>query len=102
MATPRVVMMRALRGVEHAAGGAVVGPAQRPRRPGQPKTPEPPGRSVRDEAALVGKGRSGQVKAADAPGCRGYILRMDEFRARRVVDALRDRGIDGHLAKVSV
>jgi hypothetical protein len=27
---------------------------------------------------------------------------MDEFRARRVVDALRDRGIDGHLAKVSV
>ena len=27
---------------------------------------------------------------------------MDEFRARRVVDALRDRGIDGHLAKVGV
>jgi hypothetical protein len=27
---------------------------------------------------------------------------MDEFRARRVVDALRDRGINGHLAKVSV
>ena len=27
---------------------------------------------------------------------------MDEFRARRVVDALRDRGIDAHLAKVSV
>jgi hypothetical protein len=27
---------------------------------------------------------------------------MDENRARRVVDALRDRGIDGHLAKVSV
>jgi hypothetical protein len=29
-------------------------------------------------------------------------LLMDEFRARRVVDALRDRGIDGHLAKVGV
>jgi hypothetical protein len=27
---------------------------------------------------------------------------MDEFRARRVVDALRDRGIDGHLAKAGV
>ncbi len=27
---------------------------------------------------------------------------MDEFRARRVVDALRDRGIDAHLAKASV
>ena len=27
---------------------------------------------------------------------------MDENRARRVVDALRDRGIDGHLAKVGV
>jgi hypothetical protein len=27
---------------------------------------------------------------------------MDEFRARRVVDALRDRGINGHLAKAGV
>ena len=27
---------------------------------------------------------------------------MDENRARRVVDALRDRGINAHLAKVSV
>ena len=27
---------------------------------------------------------------------------MDEFRARRVVDALRDRGIDGHLIKAGV
>ena len=27
---------------------------------------------------------------------------MDEFRARRVVDALRDRGINAHLAKASV
>jgi hypothetical protein len=27
---------------------------------------------------------------------------MDEFRARHVVDALRDRGINAHLAKVSV
>src|SRR5258706_13385549 len=27
---------------------------------------------------------------------------MDEFRARRVVDALRDRGVDAHLAKASV
>jgi hypothetical protein len=27
---------------------------------------------------------------------------MDENRARRVVDALRDRGVDGHLAKVSI
>jgi hypothetical protein len=27
---------------------------------------------------------------------------MDENRARRVVDALRERGINGHLAKVSV
>jgi hypothetical protein len=27
---------------------------------------------------------------------------MDEFRARRVVDALRDRGIDGHLARAGV
>lgn len=26
---------------------------------------------------------------------------MDENRARRVADALRDRGIDGHLARVS-
>ncbi len=30
------------------------------------------------------------------------FTRMDENRARRVVDALRDRGIDGHLAKVGV
>jgi hypothetical protein len=27
---------------------------------------------------------------------------MDEHRARRVVDSLRDRGINAHLAKVSV
>jgi hypothetical protein len=27
---------------------------------------------------------------------------MDENRARRVVDALRERGIDGHLARVGV
>ena len=27
---------------------------------------------------------------------------MDENRARRVVDALRDRGVDAHMAKVSV
>ena len=27
---------------------------------------------------------------------------MDENRARRVVDRLRDRGVDAHLAKVSV
>jgi hypothetical protein len=27
---------------------------------------------------------------------------MDENRARRVVDALRDRGVDGHLAKVGI
>jgi hypothetical protein len=27
---------------------------------------------------------------------------MEEFRARRVVDALRDRGIDAHLANVGV
>ncbi len=27
---------------------------------------------------------------------------MDENRARRVVDALRDRGVDGHIAKVGV
>jgi len=27
---------------------------------------------------------------------------VDEDRARRVVDALRDRGIDGHLARVGV
>lgn len=32
----------------------------------------------------------------------GYSVRMDEFRARRVVDALRDRGIDGHLARLGV
>ena len=27
---------------------------------------------------------------------------MDEFRARRVVDALRDRGVDAHLLKGGV
>ncbi|MEU8381333.1 hypothetical protein [Streptosporangium sp. NPDC048865] len=27
---------------------------------------------------------------------------MEENRARRIVDALRDRGIDGHLARVGV
>ena len=27
---------------------------------------------------------------------------MDENRARRVVDALRDRGIDAHIAKAGV
>ena len=27
---------------------------------------------------------------------------MDEFRARRVVDTLRDRGIDAHLARAGV
>jgi hypothetical protein len=32
----------------------------------------------------------------------GLCCAMDENRARRVVDALRDRGIDGHLAKVGV
>jgi hypothetical protein len=50
-------------------------------------------------ASLWVVGRAGQ---AGAPRCRDYILLMDEFRARRVVDALRDRGIDGHLAKVAV
>src|SRR6202034_535368 len=33
---------------------------------------------------------------------RGYISGMDENRARRVADALRDRGIDAHLAKAGV
>jgi hypothetical protein len=32
----------------------------------------------------------------------GYRLWMDEFRARRVVDALRDRGVDAHLARAGV
>jgi hypothetical protein len=31
-----------------------------------------------------------------------YSLSMDENRARRVVDALRERGVDAHVAKVSV
>jgi hypothetical protein len=42
------------------------------------------------------------IGTACAPRRRGYILLMDEFRARRVVDALRDRGINAHLAKASV
>jgi hypothetical protein len=29
-------------------------------------------------------------------------VRVDENRARRVVDALRDRGVDGHLLRVGV
>ena len=29
-------------------------------------------------------------------------MRVDENRARRVVDALRDRGVDGHLLRVGV
>ena len=32
----------------------------------------------------------------------GYPVIMDENRARRVVDALRERGVDAHIAKVSV
>jgi hypothetical protein len=28
-----------------------------------------------------------------------YLLLMDEFRARRVVDALRDRGVNAHLLR---
>ena len=31
-----------------------------------------------------------------------YFVRMDEFRARRVVDALRDRGVDAHLLRGGV
>src|SRR5215469_686461 len=29
-----------------------------------------------------------------------YLLGMDEFRARRVTDALRDRGVNAHLLRV--
>jgi hypothetical protein len=32
----------------------------------------------------------------------GRLFRMDENRARRVADALRDRGIDAHLEKAGV
>ena len=28
-----------------------------------------------------------------------YLLDMDEFRARRVTDALRDRGVNAHLLR---
>jgi hypothetical protein len=30
-----------------------------------------------------------------------YLLGMDEFRARRVTDALRDRGVNAHLLRAS-
>src|SRR5579863_6613654 len=33
---------------------------------------------------------------------RRYFVQMEENRARRVVDALRERGIDGHLLKAGV
>lgn len=42
---------------------------------------------------------TGWTRACPLPG---YILGMDENRARRVADALRDRGIDAHLAKAGV
>ena len=32
----------------------------------------------------------------------GYLLQVDENRARRVADALRDRGIDAHLLHAGV
>ncbi|GAA4520321.1 hypothetical protein GCM10023191_097120 [Actinoallomurus oryzae] len=32
----------------------------------------------------------------------GYLERMEENRARRVVDALRDRGINAHLLRAGV
>ena len=31
-----------------------------------------------------------------------YLVEMEENRARRVVDALRDRGVDAHLLKAGV
>ena len=36
------------------------------------------------------------------PAGRAIFARVDEDRARRVADALRDRGIDGHMARVGV
>ncbi|ACU73988.1 conserved hypothetical protein [Catenulispora acidiphila DSM 44928] len=35
-------------------------------------------------------------------GQAATLITMDENRARRVVDALRERGVDAHVAKVSV
>ena len=32
----------------------------------------------------------------------GYPVRMDENRARRVVDALRDRGVDAHMESTGI
>ena len=32
----------------------------------------------------------------------GYVDVMDEFRARRVVDQLRDRGVNAHLLRVNI
>ncbi len=39
---------------------------------------------------------------APASGRPRYFDGMDENRARRVVDALRERGINGHIARVGV
>src|ERR1700721_3469627 len=48
--------------------------------------------------------RIGKRLARDQRAFRNdrYLLGMDEFRARRVVDALRDRGVNAHLLRAGV
>src|SRR6201999_1551146 len=39
---------------------------------------------------------------SDRSGTSASVPGMDEFRARRVVDALRDRGVNAHLLRAGV
>ena len=48
--------------------------------------------------ALLGRGAKAQQTSRNAR----YRSGMDEFRARRVVDALRDRGVNAHLLRGGV
>jgi hypothetical protein len=53
-------------------------------------------------AESAGKGNAWQGTAGtfrDSSGTVGTFPGMDEFRARRVVDSLRDRGVNAHLLR---
>ena len=50
-------------------------------------------------ATLGGRRRPGH---RDRAGLRTYVRSVDEDRARRVVDALRERGVDAHMEKAGV
>src|SRR5215472_4984926 len=58
--------------------------------------------SMADSARKGNAWQSAARTFSDYSGTTGTFPGMDEFRARRVVDALRDRGVNAHLLRGGV